>query len=238
MSPTAIVTGAARGIGAAIAERLMTDGHDVLLVDLSSAVVETAERLAAARRGSAWGLPLDINDTDAPQVIAGCCEAGRVKVLVNNAGITRDAMVEKMTEDDFLAVLRVNLGGAYALAMAAIPVLGNDSAIVNVSSKSANGNFGQFNYAVSKAGLIGLTRSLALLLAPRVRVNAIAPAFTHTEMTDAIPHDVRAKVVSRIPFGRGAQPSEIADVVAWLASPQASYVTGQVVAACGGRSFG
>jgi len=156
---------------------------------------------------------------------------------VNNAGITRDAMLHKMTLEQFTAVVRVNLGGPLRLIDTLLPQLVDGSAVVNVSSKNASGNVGQFNYAVSKAGLLGVTRSLALSLAPRVRVNAIAPAFIATEMTDAIPDEVRDRILASIPFGRAGQPSEIADVALWLSSEQSSYVTGQVLAVCGGRSL-
>jgi len=157
--------------------------------------------------------------------------------LVNNAGITRDGRIGTLDEADVRAVLRVNLGGAYELTLALRDALADGSAIVNVSSRAYLGNFGQFNYAASKGGLVGLTRALALELAPRVRVNAIAPGLTGSEMTRAMPERVLDKLIAASPMRRMAEPGEIADAVAALLSPAMSYVTGQVLLACGGRSL-
>jgi NAD(P)-dependent dehydrogenase (short-subunit alcohol dehydrogenase family) len=216
---TAIVTGAARGIGKAIADRLERD-HDVLRVDLDPSVD---------------GIVADITKPeDRARVIAA---AGAVDVLVNNAGITRDARLVKMTEDDFLAVIRVNLGAAYELTTALTDGFTDGASVVSLASRAYLGNFGQFNYAASKGGLVGMTRALALRLAPKVRVNAVAPSLTASEMTLAMPEKVLGKMVASIPMGRMAEPEEIAATVAALASPQTAYVTGQVVVACGGRSL-
>jgi 3-oxoacyl-[acyl-carrier protein] reductase len=141
-----------------------------------------------------------------------------------------------MTRQQFDQVIAVNLVGAVRLTSALLPLMDRGS-VVNLSSKSANGNTGQFNYAISKAGLVGFTRSMAILHAPRMRVNAIALAFIATEMTAAIPEKVRGRIIERVPFGRPGEPAEIADTAYWLASDEASYVTGQVIAVCGGRSF-
>jgi 3-oxoacyl-[acyl-carrier protein] reductase len=211
---TAIVTGAARGIGKAVADRLARD-HEVLRVDL------------------AGGFIADVtNPDDRARIVEA---AGPVDVLVNNAGITRDARIVKMTEEDFLAVIRVNLGAAYELTRA---VTFNDGAsVVSLASRAYLGNFGQFNYSASKGGLVGMTRALALELAPKVRVNAIAPSLTASEMTKAMPAKVLDKMIASIPLGRQAEPEEIAETIAALASPAMAYVTGQVVVACGGRSL-
>jgi NAD(P)-dependent dehydrogenase (short-subunit alcohol dehydrogenase family) len=214
---SAIVTGAARGIGAAIADRLAED-FEVLRVDLDPAVD---------------GLVADVTS---PEDRARIVEAaGEVDVLVNNAGITRDARIVKMTEEQFLAVIRVNLGAAYELTRAVR--LADGASVVSLASRAYLGNFGQFNYAASKGGLVGMTRALALELAPRVRVNAIAPSLTASEMTLAMPDKVREKMIAAIPLGRMAEPAEIAETVAALCSPATAYVTGQVVVACGGRSL-
>ncbi len=214
---TAIVTGAARGIGRAIADRLSAE-HDVLRVDLDPSVD---------------GLVADVTKPeDRARIVAA---AGTVDVLVNNAGITRDARIVKMTEADFLAVIRVNLGAAYELTRAL--EFADGACVVSLASRAYLGNFGQFNYSASKGGLVGMTRALALELAPRVRVNAIAPSLTASEMTLAMPEKVREKMIASIPLGRMGEPEEIAETVAALASPATAYVTGQVVVACGGRSL-
>src|SRR3954471_9481272 len=170
---TAIVTGAARGVRHAVAERLAAD-HDVLRVDLDPSVTE------------AGGIVADVTDpSDRARVLEA---AGEVTVLVNNAGITRDARIVRMTEEQFLAVIRVNLGAAYELTRAAR--FADDASVVSLASRAYLGNFGQFNYSASKGGLVGMTRALALELAPRVRVNAIAPSLTASEMTRAMPEKV------------------------------------------------
>jgi NAD(P)-dependent dehydrogenase (short-subunit alcohol dehydrogenase family) len=217
---TAIVTGAARGIGRAVADRLAAD-HDVLRVDLDPSVD---------------GIVADVtNPEDRARILQAV--DGEIGVLVNNAGITRDARVVKMTEEQFLAVIRVNLGAAYELTTAAIPRFADGASVVSLASRAYLGNFGQFNYSASKGGLVGMTRALALQLAPKVRVNAIAPSLTASEMTRAMPEKVLDKMIASIPLGRQAEPEEIAETIAALASPAMAYVTGQVVVACGGRSL-
>ena len=212
----AVVTGAARGIGKAVADRLDGDGYDVLRVDLAD------------------GFVADVTSAeDRARIVAA---AGPVDVLVNNAGITRDARIVKMTEEQFLAVIRVNLGAAYELTRAL--ALNDGASVVSLASRAYLGNFGQFNYSASKGGLVGMTRALALELAPRgVRVNAIAPSLTASEMTRAMPEKVLDKMIASIPLGRQAEPEEIAETIAALASPATAYVTGQVLVACGGRSL-
>jgi NAD(P)-dependent dehydrogenase (short-subunit alcohol dehydrogenase family) len=214
---TAVVTGAARGIGKAIADRL-AQSHDVLRVDLAE---------------TPGGLRADITK---PEDRARIVEAaGQVDVLVNNAGITRDARIVKMTEEEFLQVIRVNLGAAYELTMALD--FADGASIISLASRAYLGNFGQFNYSASKGGLVGMTRALALQLAPKVRVNAVAPSLTASEMTLAMPEKVLNKMIASIPMGRMGEPEEIAGTVAALASKDMAYVTGQVVVACGGRSL-
>ncbi len=237
---TVVVTGAARGIGAAIAARFLTAGWSAFLVDVNPEVEATAERLGAERPGAARGCVADVTSATGRDQLVEAVAAGEapLRALVNNAGITRDALLRKMSEEQMRAVLRVNLGAAYELTFQFAAQLEGEGAIVNLSSKSASGNLGQYNYAVSKAGLIGLTRSLAIELAPRIRVNALAPAFIATEMTDAIPAELRQKFISRIPVGRAGDPAEVAAAALWLSSPESSYVTGQVLPVCGGRSFG
>jgi NAD(P)-dependent dehydrogenase (short-subunit alcohol dehydrogenase family) len=216
----AVVTGAARGIGAAIADRLSGE-YEVLRVDLDPSVD---------------GVVADVTKAEDRARILDAVD-GEIGVLVNNAGITRDARIVKMTSEQFLAVLRVNLGAAYELTSAAIPRFADGASVVSLASRAYLGNFGQFNYSASKGGLVGMTRALALQLAPKVRVNAIAPSLTASEMTKAMPEKVLDKMIASIPLGRMAEPEEIAETIAALASPAMAYVTGQVVVACGGRSL-
>jgi NAD(P)-dependent dehydrogenase (short-subunit alcohol dehydrogenase family) len=225
---TAVITGAGRGIGRAVAARLRPR-HELLLVDLDPHVEHVARDL---------GGRAVVGDVTDPEVRAQIADAaGEVDVLVNNAGITRDARVVKMEEEAFLAVIRVNLGAAYELTTALRDRFADGASVVSLASRAYLGNFGQFNYSASKGGLVGMTRALALQLAPRVRVNAIAPSLTASEMTRAMPEKVLDKMIASIPLGRMAEPEEIAETVAALASPAMAYVTGQVVVACGGRSL-
>ena len=226
---TAIVTGAARGIGRAVAERLIAE-RPVVLADLDPAVTDVASDLGGV------GVVADVTSADGRAAILAAAD-GDISVLVNNAGITKDARIVKMTEEQFLAVIRVNLGAAYALTTAAVPRFAEGASVVSLASRAYLGNFGQFNYSASKGGLVGMTRALALQLAPKVRVNAIAPSLTASEMTSAMPEKVLDKMIASIPLGRMAQPREIAETIATLASPAMAYVTGQVVVACGGRSL-
>ena len=221
---TAIVTGAARGIGRAVAERLKAD-HRVLLVDRDPSVADLG------------GIVADVTVPDDRARILDAVE-GEITVLVNNAGITRDARIVKMDEEEqFLPVIRVNLGAAYELTTAARDRFADGASVISLASRAYLGNFGQFNYSASKGGLVGMTRALALELAPKVRVNAIAPSLTASEMTSAMPEKVLDKMIAGIPLGRMAEPEEIAETIAALASPAMAYVTGQVVVACGGRSL-
>jgi NAD(P)-dependent dehydrogenase (short-subunit alcohol dehydrogenase family) len=230
MSGTAIVTGAAGGLGGKIGERLAAAGHELLLVDLDPAV----EAVAAAQ-----GARAVVADLTAPAgVDAVVAAAGEdVAVLVNNAGITRDARALKMSEAEFAAVIEINLVAAIRLTLALEPRYGDGASVVNLSSRASLGNFGQANYSASKAGLVGFGRALAQRWAPRVRVNAVAPSLVDTPMTRAMPPDVLAKLVARIPAGRIGTPDDVAGIVAFLASPDADYITGQVIYACGGRTL-
>lgn len=225
----AIVTGAAGGLGGRIGERLAAAGHELLLVDLDPAVEEVAT--AAGARAVVADL------TKAEGVEAVLAAAGEdVAVLVNNAGITRDARATKMEEADFAAVIEINLVAAMRLTLALEPRYRDGAAVINMSSRASLGNFGQANYSASKSGLVGFGRALAQRWAPRVRVNAVAPSLVDTPMTQAMPPEVLEKMVARIPAGRIGSPDDVAGIVAFLASSDAAYVTGQVLFACGGRS--
>lgn len=237
MSGLAVLTGAAGGLGAGIAARLAAAGHELLLVDLDPAVAETAADLERSG-ASARAVVADLTGPDgAAAVVAAADGPGSVAVLVNNAGITRDARATKLAEADFAAVVAVNLVAAIRLALALEPLYAEGAAVVNMSSRAALGNFGQANYVTSKAGLVGATRALALRWAPKVRANAVAPGLVDTPMTQAMPAEVLEKLVGRVPAGRIGTPEDIAELVAFLVSPAASYLTGQLVLACGGRSL-
>jgi NAD(P)-dependent dehydrogenase (short-subunit alcohol dehydrogenase family) len=226
---TAIVTGAAGGLGGRIGERLAGAGHELLLVDLDPAVEEVA---------AGQGARAVVADLTAPEGVEAVVAAAGddVAVLVNNAGITRDARAVKMSEEDFAAVIEVNLVAAMRLTLALEPRYREGAAVVNLSSRASLGNFGQANYSASKSGLVGFGRALGRRWAPRVRINAVAPSLVETPMTEAMPPDVLAKMVARIPAGRIGTPDDVAGIVAFLASPAAGYITGQVLFACGGRS--
>jgi acetoacetyl-CoA reductase len=235
MSRIAVVTGGTRGIGEAISKALKQDGYTVI-------ATYAGNDDAAAKFKAETGVDVykwDVSNYDA--CVAGVkqveADLGPVEVLVNNAGITRDARIVKMEEEAFLAVMRVNLGAAYELTTAARDRFAEGASVISLASRAYLGNFGQFNYSASKGGLVGMTRALALELAPRVRVNAIAPSLTASEMTSAMPAKVLDKMIASIPLGRMAEPEEIAETIAALASPAMAYVTGQVVVACGGRSL-
>jgi 3-oxoacyl-[acyl-carrier protein] reductase len=231
---TAIVTGAARGIGKEIATRLARDFDHLVVVDLSPALADTALELEPYAE-AVTPVQADLTTDDGIDAVVSSVDS--VSALVNNAGITRDARLVNMEEDDFRAVLDVNLGAPFRLSSALAGKWVAPAAIVNIASRAYLGNFGQFNYSMSKGGVVGLSRALAIELAPHVRANAVAPGLTATEMVETIPSEVLERMIDAIPLGRMGEPSEIADVVAWLCSPESSYVTGQVVVVGGGRSL-
>jgi 3-oxoacyl-[acyl-carrier protein] reductase len=237
----AIVTGGAQGIGYAIAERYLAHGATVVVADLDADAAEAA----ATRLGDrASGVACDVADEAAVEALfAGTIDRhGRVDVLVNNAGITRDGMVHRMSLDDFRQVIDVHLQGGWLGTRAALTHMrGRDGggAIVNLSSLSGKiGNLGQTNYSAAKAGIVGLTKAAAKEGARfGIRVNAIQPGLIRTAMTDAMPPEVLAERVADIPLGRVGEPGDIADVALFLASDLSSYVTGTVVEVTGGRGM-
>jgi 3-oxoacyl-[acyl-carrier protein] reductase len=232
----AVVTGGARGLGLSIARLLGERGHRLLLVDRDDSVTTTADdlRLAGA---DATAVVADLTDEGGVTAVRDAVRGlGGLDVLVNNAGITRDARLAKMTSTDFAAVIDVNLIAPMRLADALADEFRDGGSVVNMSSRAALGNFGQTNYVTSKSGLIGFTRALALTWAPRVRVNAVAPGLIDSAMSRAMPEDVLAGLVAKIPTGRIGEPEDVARAVAFLASDDSSYLTGQVLTVCGGRS--
>lgn len=236
VTAAAVVTGAARGIGRAVAQRLAGDGAHVVLADRDPAVADVASTLSAQGR-TATAVVGDLAEPRGRAAVAQALDGLELRALVLNAGITADALLAKMDEEAFLRVVRVNAGAAWALAELLAPTIDRGGAMVALASRSYLGNVGQFNYAVSKGAVVGMVRALALQLAPDVRVNAVAPGLVGTEMTLAMPDGVRARLVERIPAQRMGRPEEIAEVVAQLAGDGFGYVTGQVVVACGGRSL-
>jgi len=226
-----VVTGAARGIGRAIAEKLAITGPFTVIG------VDIAPELALSEHIT----PVQVNLTtpEGPGIVRETVIAVGAPLigLVNNAGITRDARLVNMTDEDFAAVLEVNLGAAFRLSTQLAPLMSDGSAIVNIASRSYLGNFGQFNYSMSKGGVVGLTRAMSLALAPHVRVNAVAPGLISSEMSLAIPDDIREKMIAAIPLDRMGTPDEIANTVWWLLNPLSSYITGEVIVVGGGRSL-
>jgi 3-oxoacyl-[acyl-carrier protein] reductase len=242
----ALITGASRGIGAAIALRLARDGCDVALNWVAEDGRDNrseAERIAEQARAlevEALCVEADITDRDAVAAMEEevAARLGPVNVLVNNAGITRDRTLRKLPPEDWDRVLEVNLTGAFNCTRAVVDGMTSRGwgRIISLSSVVAlMGNFGQANYAASKAGLLGLTKSLAREVARKgVTVNAVAPGFIETEMTAAIPEDVAEQIVSQIPVGAMGEPIDVANAVAFLASDEARYITGHVLSVNGG----
>jgi 3-oxoacyl-[acyl-carrier protein] reductase len=227
-----VVTGAARGIGRAIAERLAANpSFTVIGVDLAPELGLADVDIVPVQ--------VDLTNDKGVTAVTEAVESAGVPLmgLVNNAGITRDARLINLTDEDFASVLDVNLGAAYRLSTALAELMTDGGSIVNIASRAYLGNFGQFNYSMSKGGVVGLTRAMALSLAPHLRVNAIAPGLIGTEMAMAIPDDVLDKMISAIPLGRMGTPEEIANVVWFLLTPLSSYITGHVVVVGGGRSL-
>jgi len=237
----ALVTGAAQGIGKEIAMTLAKNGADVVVADINLEVVsKTAEEIKEGLGVNT--LALKMNVADPADVEAGVKRAkeelGKIDILVNNAGITKDTLFVRMKKEEWDAVINVNLNGVFNVskAVAILMMKQRSGKIINIASIVGEmGNVGQANYAASKAGVIGLTKTLARELAPRgVTVNAIAPGFIKTAMTDKIPEEVKEKMQAQIPLGKLGTPADIAAATVFLASSAADYITGQVLNVNGG----
>jgi 3-oxoacyl-[acyl-carrier protein] reductase len=239
----ALITGAARGIGKAIALRFAEEGADVAFTDLvinEAAEQTVAELEAFGHRVRAYASNAASFDETHAVVEEILKEFGRIDILVNNAGITKDGLMLRMSEQQWDAVLTVNLKSAFNFIHALTPVMARQrgGSIISMSSVvGVSGNAGQCNYSASKAGLIGLTKSIAKEMGPRgIRANCIAPGFIISDMTAALPDDVREQWVKTIPLRRGGTPEDVAKVALFLASDLSAYVSGQVIHCCGGMN--
>ncbi len=236
----AVVTGAGRGIGHAIALKFAAAGADVVCISRTAANAEKAAGEITALGRRAWAHALDVADAVAVAATATRIleEAGRVDILVNNAGITRDGLLMRMSDEDWDAVLNTNLKGAFLLtrAFARAFIKQRAGRIINVASViGLMGNAGQCNYAASKAALLGFTKSVAREFASRgITVNALAPGFIETDMTGALSEELKTAILKQIPLGTFGQAEDIAHAALFLASPAARYITGQVLVVDGG----
>jgi 3-oxoacyl-[acyl-carrier protein] reductase len=240
----ALITGGARGIGKALAMRFAAEGAAVAFSDLRyDEQMQATEKEIAALGVKAKGYASNASSLEESENLAAdvVAEFGRIDILINNAGITRDNLLMRMTEQDWDLVMAVNLKSVFNLTKAVqrTMIKQREGSIINMSSVvGVNGNAGQSNYSASKAGMIGFTKSIAQELGSRnVRCNAIAPGFIETEMTHKLPDDVRTQWIADIPLKRSGKPDDVADVAVFLASPLSSYVTGQVISVCGGMSM-
>lgn len=237
---TAIITGAARGIGRAIALKFAEEGANIAFTDIvENDDFKSLEQKLNELNVKGKGYISDASNFEQTQQIVDqiIADFGSVEILVNNAGITMDTLLLRMTEEQWDKVINVNLKSVFNFTKAVIKVMMKNKygSIINLSSVvGVSGNAGQANYAASKAGIIGFTKSVARELGPRnIRCNALAPGFIITEMTNKLPEDVRKQWESQIPLGRGGTPEEVANVALFLASDLSSYVSGQVINVCG-----
>ena len=240
---TAVITGAARGIGKAIALRFAAEGANIAFTDLAyNETVQALEAELSAMGVKAKGYASNAaNFADTNEVVGKIVQDfGRIDVLVNNAGITRDTLLMRMTEEQWDLVINVNLKSVFNFTKVVQPIMlkQKSGSIINMSSVvGVSGNAGQANYSASKAGIIGFTKSVAKEIGSRnIRCNAIAPGFIITEMTAALPEDVRQGWIDKIPLKRGGTPEDVANISLFLASDLSSYVSGQVINVCGGMN--
>lgn len=239
-SRIALVTGGAKGIGAAIAVRLAKVGHRVAICGRDEEALRKQVTYLSSLGAQSLSVTANLSDNDASDKIVGAIEEqwGPVEILVNNAGMTKDGLAVRMSNEDFQQIIQVNLVAAFSLAKRAARGMmkARWGRIINISSIVAEmGNAGQANYISAKAGLIGLTKALAVELASRqITANAVTPGFISTDMTAALPENIIEQYKSRIPLGRFGSPGDVAGVVAFLCSEDASYITGQTIRVDGG----
>lgn len=239
----AVITGSGRGLGAAMAMRMANEGADIVVNDLN---LENAKQVAAeieklGRRALISGHDVSSTEQANALVAETVAKFGRVDILVNNAGITRDSMLHKLSEEKWDEVIRVNLKGPFNMGQACAKVMmtQNYGKIVNLASIAWLGNVGQTNYSASKAGVVGMTRTWALELSRyQINVNAIAPGLIDTQMTQAIPQEVKDKFLQKIPLKRIGKTDDIAALVTFLSSDEANYITGQCIQIDGGLTCG
>lgn len=241
---TALITGAARGIGKAIALKFASEGANIAFTDLViDDNAKATEQEIAAFGVKAKGFASDASNFEATKAVVAEIqkEFGRIDILVNNAGITKDGLLLRMSEDQWDRVIGINLKSAFNFTRNVVPVMFSQrsGSIINMASVvGVHGNAGQANYAASKAGMIALAKSVAQEMGPRgIRANAIAPGFIETAMTAALPEKIREEWKMKIPARRGGKPEDIADVATFLASDLSSYVTGQVIQVDGGMNM-
>jgi len=238
---TVIITGSGQGIGRGIAEMFADQGANLVISDINQETAQKAADEIAKKGVETIAVVCDVSKYDQVEnLMAKAIEKwGKIDIVINNAGITMDTLFIRMKPEKFQKVLDVNLTGTFNGCSAAVKYMrkARSGCIVNISSIAAHGNVGQANYSASKAGVEGLTKTLGKELAPMgIRVNAIAPGFIKTAMTDAIPEEIRGNIVKSIPLGRPGETSDIANTILFLASDLASYITAQVVNVNGGVS--
>ena len=242
LNKTAIITGASRGIGYGIADKFLAEGANIAICGTNAASLANAKEmlLEGMPGGRVYAQVVDVSkEADCISFVENTVkEYGSLDILVNNAGITKDTLTLRMKEADFDAVININLKGTFLMSKAALKAImkGQGGAVINMSSiVGLTGNAGQASYAASKAGIIGLTKSMAKEFASRnIRVNAIAPGFVKTDMTDGLSGDIKAAVLASIPLKRFAEVSDIANAAVFLACEDAGYITGQVLSVNGG----
>lgn len=239
----AIVTGGAQGIGKSIATQLAQAGANIVIADVVEEVAKSTAQEISQKGNEAISIKVDVSSLSSVEemVKKTLDKFGRIDILINNAGITRDALVMRMKEEDWDLVLDINLKGAFNCIKTVSPIMMKQKSgkIVNIASiVGIIGNIGQANYSASKAGLIALTKTCAKELASRrINVNAVAPGFIQTSMTERLPAQVKEKLSSQIPFGEIGKPEDVASAVLFLVSEKASYITGEVIRVDGGMAM-